>query len=86
MPLTYGAFCQYVKRPDLQSLIFNQVDNAIIEMKNPEHFGWKFDGTRYIAIVTDNPVAQDTVISFALCNCKDNIFFLCLWGADNSFY
>ena len=46
-----------VKRPDLQSLIFNQVDNAIIEMKNPEHFGWKFDGTRYIAIVTDNPVA-----------------------------
>ena len=38
-------------------------------MKNPEHFGWKFNGTRHIAIVIDNPVAQDTVISFALCNC-----------------
>ena len=37
--------------------IFNQADNAIIEMKNPEHFGWKFDGTHYIAIVRDNPVA-----------------------------
>ena len=49
-------------------------------MKNPEHFGWKFDGTRYIVIVTANPVALDTIISFALCNCQDNIFYLCLWG------
>ena len=41
----------------------------------------KFDGTHYIAIITDNPVAPDTVIRFALCNCKDNIFFIwCLWG------
>ena len=35
----------------LQSLILNQADNAVIEMKYPEHFGWKFDETRYIAIV-----------------------------------
>ena len=55
-------------------------------MKNPAHFGWKFDGTRYIAIAIDNPVALDTVISFALYNCKDNIFFLYLWGGHNSFY
>ena len=48
--------------------IFNQADNAIIEMKNPKHFGWMFNGTRYRAIVRDNPVAQGTLISFALCN------------------
>ena len=34
-------------------------------MKNSEHFGWKFDGTRHMVIVTDNPVAPGTVISFA---------------------
>ena len=29
MPLTYGPFHQHIKR----------VDKAVIEMKNPEHFG-----------------------------------------------
>ena len=46
MAPTYGVFHQHVKRALLQSLIFNQADNAIIEMKNLELFGWKFDGTR----------------------------------------
>ena len=49
-------------------------NNAITEMKNHEHFEWKFDVTRYITIVTENPVAY----------CKhyfaSSIFFLCLWG------
>ena len=49
-------------------------------MKNPEYFGWKFDGTHYIGIVTDNPIHADTVISFALCNCESNIFYFYLWG------
>ena len=40
---------------------FNEADNAIIEMKNSEYFGWKFDENRHIAIVTDNPVTPDTV-------------------------
>ena len=35
-----------------------------------------FDVTHYIAIVTDNPIAPGTVISFASCNCKGNIFLL----------
>ena len=61
-------------------LYFNQADKAVIEMKNPEHFGWKFDGTRYIAIVTDNRLALDIVISFASCRCKGFFFCLCLWG------
>ena len=73
---TYGAFHQHVKCAHVQSLIFNQADNAVIEMKNPKHFRWKFDGTRYIAIVTDNPIALGTVISFASCNSKGNIFLL----------
>ena len=80
IPPAYRTFHQHVKRAHLQSLIFNQADNAITEIKNPEHFGWKFDGTRYVAIVTDNPVAPDTVIIFASCNCKSNAFFLCSWG------
>ena len=61
-------------------LTFHQAGNTIVEMKNPEHFRWKFDGNCDIAIITDNPVALDTVISFPLCNCKDNIFVLCSWG------
>ena len=40
---------------------FKEADNTIIEMKNSEHFGWKFDENRHIAIVTDNPVTPDTV-------------------------
>ena len=55
---------------------FNEADNSVIEMRNSEHFRWMFDVTRYIAIVTDNPIAQGTVISFASCNCKGNIFLL----------
>ena len=39
MPPTYGAFHQQVKPAHLQSLIFNKVDKAVIEMKNPECFG-----------------------------------------------
>ena len=27
-----------VKRAHLQSLIYNEADNSVIEMKNPEHF------------------------------------------------
>ena len=80
MPPSYGAFQQHVKHAHLQSLIFNQADNGVIEMKNPEYFGWKFDGTHYIVIVTDNPIHADTVISFALCNCESNIFYFYLWG------
>ena len=79
IPPTYGAIQQHVKQAHLQSQIFNQANNAIIEMKNSKHFGCKFDGTRFIAIVTDNHVVADTVISFALCNCKDH-FFLRLWS------
>ena len=37
MPRTYGAYHQ-------NRQIFNQADKAVIEMKNSEHFGWKFDG------------------------------------------
>ena len=33
-----------------------------------------------MAIVTNNPVAPDTVISFAWCNCKGNFFSLCSLG------
>ena len=76
MPPTYGTFHLHVKRAHLQSLIFNQADNATIEIITLEHFEWKFDGTRYIAIVTDNPVVPDTVISNASCNCKGNVFLL----------
>ena len=68
MPLTYGPFHQHIK----------SVDKAVIEMKNPEHFGWKFDVTRYIAMVTDSPIAPDTVVSFASCDCKSNTFLLAL--------
>ena len=53
-------------------------------MKNPEHFGWKFDGTRYIAIVTDNRLALDIVISFASCRCK-GFFFACVCGVADIF-
>lgn len=34
----YVAFHQHVKHVHLQSLIFNQADNAIIEMGNSEDF------------------------------------------------
>lgn len=61
-------------RTHLQPLIFNQASNTVIEMKNPEHFWWNLDGIRYIAIARDNPVAQDTVISFTSFNCEVNIF------------
>ena len=33
-----------------------------------------------MAIVTNNPVAPDTVISFAWCNRKGNFFFLVFFG------
>ena len=46
MPPTYGAFHQHVKRAHLQSLIFDQTDKAVIEMKHLEHFGSKFNRTR----------------------------------------
>ena len=49
-------------------------------MKNPKHFGCKCDGTQCIATITDNPIAPNTIISFASCNCKGNIFYLYLWG------
>ena len=50
-------------------------NNTITEMKkNHEHFEWKFDGTRYIPIVRENPVAYCKHY-FASSN-----FFLCLWG------
>ena len=74
MPPTYRAFHQHVKRAHLQSL-FCQTNKTVIEMKNPENFGWKFDGTRYIAIATDNPIAPDTVISLALCKSEGNTFY-----------
>ena len=80
MPPTQGAFHQHVKRAHLQSLIFNEGDKAVIEIKNPEYFECKFDVTHYIAIVTNDPVAPDTVISFTLCNCKDHIFLLVFVG------
>ena len=48
-------------------------------MKNPEHFGWKFDGTYYIATITYNPIAPVT-INFASCNFKGNIFYWYLLG------
>ena len=76
MPAKYGVFHQHVKCAHLQSLVFNEADNSVIEMRNSEHFRWMFDVTRYIAIVTDNPIAPGTVISFASCNCKGNIFLL----------
>ena len=60
MPPTYTVFHQHVKR--VQSLIFNQTANTIIERENLEDFQCKFDGNRYIAIIADNPVAPDTVI------------------------
>ena len=62
------------------SLIFNEADKAVIEMKNTGYFGWKFDGAHYIAIGTDKSVAPDNVISFASCNCKGNIFLLVIVG------
>ena len=68
IPANYGAFRQHVRHAHLQSLIFNETNGAVIEMKNPEHFGWKFYETHYITIVTDNPIVLDTVISFSLCN------------------
>ena len=80
MPPTYGAFHQHVKRAHLQSLIFDQTDKAVIEMTNLEHFGGQFNRTRQIVIATDNPIAPDTVISFASCNCNSNFFYLCFWG------
>ena len=46
MPLTYEAFHHHAKRAHLQSLVFNQEDNVVTEIKNPKHFGWKFNGTR----------------------------------------
>lgn len=46
--------------------MFKQADNAIIEMKDPDHFRRKLDGPRYIAIVTENPVVPNTLINFAL--------------------
>ena len=49
-------------------------------MKKPKHFGWKFDGTQYVATITDNPIAPNTMISYASCNCEGNIFHLHLWG------
>ena len=73
MPPTYWQFHQHVKRAHLQSLIFNQGNKAVIEMKNLEH--WKFDETYYKAIVIDNPIAPDT----ASCNCKCYIFYLILF-------
>ena len=57
--------------------IFNQADNAIIEMKNSEHFKWKLDGTCYIAIVTYNPVTFFLMFMGLLYNYMDNhIFFV----------
>ena len=75
MSPTYGAFQQHVKRAHLLTLIFNKENRA----ENPEHFRGKFYGTHYMTIVTDNRIAPDTVTSFASCNCKGNIFYLCLW-------
>ena len=46
----------------LQSIIFDEADKAGNDMKNLEHFEWKFNGTHYDAIATDNP---ETVINFA---------------------
>ena len=71
---TYGALQQHVKHSHLQSLIFNEADKAVFEMTNPDHFRWKFDGNRFVAIVTDSPIAPDTIIDFASCNCKCNSF------------
>ena len=48
-------------------------------MKKPKHFGWKFDGTQYVATITDNPIAPNTMISYASCNCEGNIF-TCICG------
>ena len=70
-----------MKPAHLQSLlIFNQPDKAVIEKKKRDHFESKFDETDCIATVTDNPIAPDTVISFALCNCIKVIFFTCICG------
>ena len=74
MPPIYGALHQNVKRANLQSLMFNEADKAVIEMKNRKYFGWKFHGTHYIATVSDNSIAPDTVISLTLCSCKSNTF------------
>ena len=79
MSPTYGGFQQHVKRAHLLTLIFNKENRAVTEMENPEHFRWKFYGTHYMTIVTDNRIAPDTVTSFASCNCKGNIFYLYLW-------
>ena len=57
MPPNYGAFHQRVKRAHIQSRIFNQTDKAVIKMKHPEHFGWKFGGTHDIVLATDNLIA-----------------------------
>ena len=57
------------------SHMFKQADNAIIEMKDPDHFRRKLDGPRYIAIVTENLVVPNTLINFALV-----IFFACGFG------
>ena len=38
MPAKYGVFHQHVKCAHLQSLIFNEADNSVIEMRNSEHF------------------------------------------------
>ena len=42
-------------------MIYNVAEKK--KLKNPERFWWRFDGTHYVAIVRDNPVAPDTVIS-----------------------
>ena len=34
MPLTYEAFHHHVKRAHLQSLVFNQEDNPVTEIKS----------------------------------------------------
>ena len=67
MSPTCGAFHQNIKSAYLQSLIFHEADKAVIEMKNTGYFGWKFDGTHYIAIVTDNSIAPESIISYQLC-------------------
>ena len=77
MPLTYRAFDQNVKCAHLQSLIFHEADKTVIEIRNPEYFGWKFDGNYYVAIATDNFIVPDTGISFASCN-----YNMCGWLYD----
>ena len=70
IPPTKGAFKQHVLRAAHQYLQYKTACKALIDVRNPQDYGWLEMQNEFVPQTTENKIAPDSVVQMVSCNCQ----------------